>query len=117
MHILDAKTFPWDSPNKTLFADLSAKYNITFVAGADREGDVSTQAGIHNMGRMPEAKFYEELARGRLVVGVGSPTISPTPYDALCRKSTVVRCLTGQRLIRIDVTSRCSFLEPALEMG
>ncbi|KAH8083263.1 hypothetical protein HD553DRAFT_58705 [Filobasidium floriforme] len=84
VHILDSDEFAWDSPNKTLFADLSEKYNISFVAGADHQGDVSIQKGIANMGRMPEDEFYKELALGRLVVGVGMPMISPTPYDALC---------------------------------
>ena len=71
VHILDSDEFAWDSPNKTLFADLSEKYNISFVAGADHQGDVSIQKGITNMGRMPEDEFYKELALGRLVVGVG----------------------------------------------
>jgi hypothetical protein len=89
VHILDSDEFAWDSPNKTLFADLSEKYNISFVAGADHQGDVSIQKGITNMGRMPEDEFYKELALGRLVVGVGMPMISPTPYDALCREYEV----------------------------
>lgn len=85
--ILDSDTFAWDSPNKTLFAEIAERHGMSFVAGADHEKDKTIQAGIHNMGRMPEDRFYEELALGRLVVGVGAPVVSPTPYDALCCES------------------------------
>jgi len=37
-----------------------------------------------NHGIMPQPVFLDTLSRSRVLVGVGSPLISPTPYDALC---------------------------------
>jgi len=81
---IDGDQFPWDSPNKTLFAQLGEKHGLQFVSGADKPHDVPQQQGIQNLGSMSEDRFYSEVAHSRLLVGVGSPTISPTPYDALC---------------------------------
>ncbi|KAJ7822667.1 hypothetical protein B0H14DRAFT_2828284 [Mycena olivaceomarginata] len=33
---------------------------------------------------MGRARFYEALARSWVLVGMGAPSTSPTPYDALC---------------------------------
>ncbi|KAJ6575595.1 hypothetical protein DFH09DRAFT_1311661 [Mycena vulgaris] len=39
---------------------------------------------ITNVGFMPSHRFYEMLAQSRVLVGVGIPQTSPTPYEALC---------------------------------
>ncbi|KAF7320158.1 hypothetical protein MKEN_00800300 [Mycena kentingensis (nom. inval.)] len=40
---------------------------------------------IHNMGGiLSQEDFYGNLSSSMLLVGVGNPALSPTPYDALC---------------------------------
>ncbi|KAJ7094392.1 hypothetical protein C8R44DRAFT_590286, partial [Mycena epipterygia] len=39
---------------------------------------------VENLGTMPQDWFYEILAESAVLVGVGLPYTSPTPYDALC---------------------------------
>ncbi|KAF7298570.1 hypothetical protein MIND_00803700 [Mycena indigotica] len=41
-------------------------------------------AYVTNGGLLPQPKFYEALAHSKVLIGVGHPAISPTPYDALC---------------------------------
>lgn len=40
--------------------------------------------GITNFGQLGKMEFYEELGRSFVLVGVGRPRISPSPWDALC---------------------------------
>ncbi|KZP07285.1 hypothetical protein FIBSPDRAFT_875686 [Athelia psychrophila] len=37
-----------------------------------------------NEGRRPQFEFLERLAEMRVLIGMGNPITSPTPYDALC---------------------------------
>ncbi|KAJ7509753.1 hypothetical protein B0H11DRAFT_1257251 [Mycena galericulata] len=37
-----------------------------------------------NYERMPKAEFMSKVAQTKILVGVGNPSISPTPYNALC---------------------------------
>ncbi|KAI5889172.1 uncharacterized protein SCHCODRAFT_02633734 [Schizophyllum commune H4-8] len=58
-----------------------------FVAGMIEDADAagkSVPAGVANHGRLNKTAFYLELARSRVLVGIGSPLLSPSPYDALC---------------------------------
>jgi hypothetical protein len=40
--------------------------------------------GITNLGILNKIEFYTQLAMSSVVVGVGQPRISPSPWDALC---------------------------------
>lgn len=57
-----------------------------FVAGMidDEDGKKPVPAGVANFGRLDKKAFYGELSRSRVLVGIGSPPLSPSPYDALC---------------------------------
>ncbi|KAJ6532294.1 hypothetical protein DFH09DRAFT_1326248 [Mycena vulgaris] len=39
---------------------------------------------LENVGMMPQEWFYETLSESAVLVGMGLPYTSPTPYDALC---------------------------------
>ncbi|KAF8334198.1 uncharacterized protein EI90DRAFT_3121533 [Cantharellus anzutake] len=77
------------------FYDAAAEAaGISFVVGAIKspwntttaiEGpDVKLPKNITNHGLLPQKEFLEVLAHSRMLIGVGDPATSPTPYDALC---------------------------------
>ncbi|KZP09351.1 glycosyltransferase family 18 protein [Athelia psychrophila] len=73
------------------FAAAQNATGISFVMGASwdgREGDgaepPSLPEGVRNVGMMDQHAFLAEVARSRVLVGVGKPVASPTPYEALC---------------------------------
>ncbi|KAJ7129165.1 hypothetical protein C8R44DRAFT_699813 [Mycena epipterygia] len=41
-------------------------------------------ASIRNVGLMTQDEFYSALSESMVLVGIGDPLLSPTPYDALC---------------------------------
>ncbi|KAL1746545.1 hypothetical protein HDZ31DRAFT_33955 [Schizophyllum fasciatum] len=64
-----------------------ARSPARFVAGMVEDADAAGKAvpnGVANHGRLNKTAFYAELARSRVLVGIGSPLLSPSPYDALC---------------------------------
>ena len=52
--------------------------------------------GIVNYGKMVKDRFFEKLRECFVVVGIGMPVISPTPWDGLCM-GIPVSCLTMWR--------------------
>lgn len=74
-------------------ADMSAEYGVRF-AGALRDGmehldtpevfAAVKAAGVVNYHRLEKIAYYEQLANSVLMLGVGRPRISPSPWDALC---------------------------------
>ncbi|KAJ6470274.1 hypothetical protein C8R47DRAFT_1055004 [Mycena vitilis] len=87
-----AKTAEYFSPAKRafppqVFARLAAALDVEFVVGVpdgeDADGEM-LPAGVANLGAMGPARFYEHLARSWVLMGIGAPATSPTPYDALC---------------------------------
>ncbi|KAJ7792353.1 hypothetical protein B0H14DRAFT_2470173 [Mycena olivaceomarginata] len=83
-----AKTADYFSPEKRafpphVFARLSAALGVDFVVGVQEAGAV-LPAGVANLGGMGPARFYEAVARSWVLMGMGAPSTSPTPYDALC---------------------------------
>ncbi|KAJ7333307.1 hypothetical protein DFH08DRAFT_785672 [Mycena albidolilacea] len=51
--------------------------------GEDADAAAALPAGVANLGAMGPARFYAALARSWVLVGMGTPSTSPTPYDAL----------------------------------
>ncbi|KAJ7682269.1 hypothetical protein DFH06DRAFT_1264957 [Mycena polygramma] len=67
------------------YDDAANATGAQFVIGAD--GDSTPPEfpeSLKNVGVMPQAKFYQTLANSAVLIGVGGPVKSPTPYDALC---------------------------------
>lgn len=63
------------------------KIGIDFIAAADTAGDAFPFENVENLGRLPREQFHSAVAHSKVVLGVGSPRLSPTPYEALCSKS------------------------------
>ncbi|KAJ6534589.1 hypothetical protein DFH09DRAFT_1091919 [Mycena vulgaris] len=87
---------PWHRPSwsKEDFDATTNRTGVLFALGADLSTD---DAEAHrpileqnlptssiNYGRMKKAKFMSKIAQSKVLVGVGSPLISPTPYNGLC---------------------------------
>ncbi|KAJ7825071.1 hypothetical protein B0H13DRAFT_1658133 [Mycena leptocephala] len=83
-----AKTADYFSPEKRafpphVFARLSAALGVDFVVGV-QGADSTLPAGVTNLGGMDPARFYKAVAKSWVLMGIGAPSTSPTPYDALC---------------------------------
>ncbi|KAJ7269852.1 hypothetical protein C8J57DRAFT_1323726 [Mycena rebaudengoi] len=57
---------------------------VEFVAGVRGPESPDFPSSLRNLGYMSQADFYDQLSRSLVLVGVGFPLTSPTPYDALC---------------------------------
>ena len=86
VHYLDdSPAFSW---SLDALSELSLEFGIRVVAGVVNDDQTTHDAvdasGVVNIGQLDKIHFYEELARSFLLVGVGRPRISPSPWDALC---------------------------------
>ncbi|KZV86961.1 hypothetical protein EXIGLDRAFT_840337 [Exidia glandulosa HHB12029] len=84
----------WARPPPGLEDELGLKLppGFKFLACADKtytdDPELPLPEGITNLCStrpLPQAAFTEQLSKVRLLVGVGRPWVSPTPYDALCQ--------------------------------
>lgn len=74
------------------FTRMQRALGVRVVAGFDTHHDQDTparvqavaDAGIYNFGKLDKMDFYANLGNSHVLVGVGRPRISPSPYDALC---------------------------------
>lgn len=93
VHYLDdTPAFSWTLP---ALVDLEREFGISVVGGMVDDDEVTSAAvhaaGLTNLGRLGKMEFYEELATSFVLVGVGRPRISPSPWDALCMGLPVSR--------------------------
>ncbi|KAF9477866.1 hypothetical protein BDN70DRAFT_922288 [Pholiota conissans] len=62
-------------------------FDVNIVAGIAMNNSEPGQvlpSGIVDYGRLTKEEFYAHLGKSRVLVGIGKPTLSPSPYDALC---------------------------------
>jgi hypothetical protein len=86
VHYLDdTPAFSW---TLQALADLQRDLHISIVGGMADDDEFTRKSveeyGIKNFGQLGKMEFYEELGRSFVLVGVGRPRISPSPWDALC---------------------------------
>ncbi|KZP25595.1 hypothetical protein FIBSPDRAFT_1041421 [Athelia psychrophila] len=73
----------------------SAAADVRFALGADQGGienggagaemtEEDLPRGIKNYGVLEQEAFMRQLAKSRVLIGIGNPLLSPSPYDALC---------------------------------
>lgn len=77
------------SINDDFYVEFSQKENVTFLAGhfslSDApEGYTSPPRGIIQHERLPRPEFQKVVSNSRVMIGLGNPLLSPTPYEALC---------------------------------
>jgi hypothetical protein len=86
VHYLDdTPAFSWTLP---ALVDLEREFGISVVGGMVEDDENTVKAlkevGLTNFGKLGKIEFYEELAKSFVLLGVGRPRISPSPWDALC---------------------------------
>lgn len=60
-------------------------FEISFLAGIRQGSKTNTlPKGINDLGSLNKTQFYDHLSQSRVLLGIGSPPLSPSPYDALC---------------------------------
>ncbi|KAF7979996.1 hypothetical protein HWV62_40088 [Athelia sp. TMB] len=72
----------------TDFYDAAAQETgVLFVVGADpddRFDESVLPQGMLNHGRLEQKEFLGRLGKASVLIGIGNPANSPSPYDALC---------------------------------
>ncbi|KAJ7117568.1 hypothetical protein C8R44DRAFT_626624, partial [Mycena epipterygia] len=82
------KTPPWTAENYDAAAKLTS---VQYALGARiDEGQTEAPPGLVlpteyvNHGKAEKAVFMSRLAQSKVLIGIGNPIASPTPWDALC---------------------------------
>ncbi|KAJ7770987.1 hypothetical protein DFH07DRAFT_879501 [Mycena maculata] len=66
------------------YDDAAKATGAEFMAGAVGDEPPDFPKSVEKVGMLPQNQFYETLAETALLIGIGLPWTSPTPYDALC---------------------------------
>ena len=84
-YFLQNDRFPWSID---IFGEIQSRLGIEFISGfQDGSKELThrfSEVGIVNYGKMVKDRFFEKLRETFVVVGMGLPVISPTPWDGLC---------------------------------
>ncbi|KAJ7598798.1 hypothetical protein C8J56DRAFT_1157886 [Mycena floridula] len=76
------ENYPW--------TDVSFEHSpisgLSVIAGlrGDDKHEKDIPPGLVNLGSLNQKQFYKELGNSRVLIGIGKPPLSPSPYDALC---------------------------------
>jgi hypothetical protein len=85
MQYLTGPAFSWTIPG---LAEIQRRLNIKFLGGikddAPLEAELFVSYNLTNLGQLSKTEFYTQLALSSVLVGVGQPRISPSPWDGLC---------------------------------
>jgi hypothetical protein len=96
IYLVDKPKFSWTLP---ALKALEAEFRIQVVGGmrtVNAEAAKAVQAaGIKNVGLLSKIDFYKMLSSSFVLVGVGQPRISPSPWDALCMGVPVGQISSG----------------------
>ncbi|KAJ7289185.1 hypothetical protein C8J57DRAFT_1164989 [Mycena rebaudengoi] len=73
------------------FNAASSRTGVEFSLGAELDDgqtrpapDLALPHAYTNHGRMNKTVFMSNIAQSKILIGIGNPIVSPTPYDALC---------------------------------
>ncbi|WWC88273.1 uncharacterized protein L201_003180 [Kwoniella dendrophila CBS 6074] len=58
--------------------------NGEYMKGWINDGPVKPVPYTTNLGKINSNQFEEELSKSRIMIGIGNPTLSPSPYLSLC---------------------------------
>ncbi|KAI8840020.1 hypothetical protein BJ741DRAFT_575954 [Chytriomyces cf. hyalinus JEL632] len=98
--------------NMTLVQDLSSE-GIQFVMGGGNAGEF-VWPNVTNFGVLTKEQFHVELSKSRVLLGLGNPTTSPSPYDAMCLGVPFVNPIIGYDKERPWDRSRWDLQQPFL---
>lgn len=72
------------APPPEIWLDFKERTGLTPVANAKSENSEDVlPLGIDNKGPVPFHKYTEEVGQSKLMIALGYPIISPSPYLAL----------------------------------
>lgn len=54
----------------------------------DNSHEVHPLSGLESIGRLTRDKFYEEISSSKVLIGIGRPFLSPSPYDVSYEATT-----------------------------
>lgn len=81
---LDSPQFPW---SLSALASIRSSLGIRLISAMNVDTPAQSRdlenAGIENLPKLREEEFHAELAKSIVLIGVGLPKISPSPWEAL----------------------------------
>lgn len=84
-YLVDEPAFSWTIPG---LAGIQQRLGIKILGGIKNDRpEVAKhyeESGLTNLGALNKADFYHQLQMSSVLVGIGRPRISPSPWDALC---------------------------------
>lgn len=77
---------PEDQLESVFYETLAIEADLAFVGHFDRAAapDLQPPSGIINLAEMPSFDRPGTIAQSRVLVGLGSPRMTPDPWEALC---------------------------------
>lgn len=58
--------------------------DLVSVSKDDTDGRLALPEGVTSLGGLSREAFLRELSQSKVLIGIGFPLVSPTPYEALC---------------------------------
>jgi len=85
----------WTTANYDAAANATG-LNYLFASSSDQgESSLVLPSNHINLGQIGEAEFKEKLSKSRVLIGVGDPVLSPSPYDGLCMGVPFINPIMG----------------------
>lgn len=72
------------APDRTSDSGSLDGADFKVISTAGKKGEVLAEPGIETTGKMSREEWIQTLARSKVLLGIGNPPLSPSPYDALC---------------------------------
>lgn len=73
------------------------------------------QRGIVNLGQLGQQDFVRELGQSKILIGMGDPWWSPSPYNALCQGVPFLNPVSG--FPRLDCALAIDTMNPDNQMA
>lgn len=88
--------------------------DFKIVAVAGKAGEELAEPGLENKGFMSRAMWYEEVAKSKVLIGIGRPPQSPSAYDAMCLGTPFINPNNGWKRDDPDNKKHWQLQQPAL---
>ncbi|KAF5379051.1 hypothetical protein D9615_005991 [Tricholomella constricta] len=85
--------FAWNNVSFVPPYPLSVMSGIRY--NADTTEPDTLPHGITDLGPLNQTQFYTQLGKSRVLIGIGHPRLSPSPYDALCMGVPFINPILG----------------------
>ncbi|GAA94886.1 glycosyltransferase family 18 protein [Mixia osmundae IAM 14324] len=75
------------------FAALKKETGLSLISGVKvdgREDKTELPSAIDNMGVSTRTEFLERISMSKVMIGIGGPTESPSPFEALCMGASFI---------------------------